>query len=202
MEANAFLMLRSNTGFQHPPFGYSDFATALEAAEEAVRKGYYEKDSDDLVGNGDRDKLLFGIGPGTIVWVVSREVHERHQQRLQRQAQALNAARQGLVGGIEEGVPGKFKIVVQAPTPIDVPYSFDTREAANEAAVEAMREGYISRETEPECHMIVFTGNGALLIVMSDESYQMQKRKALELLMQQALQRQGPKQGSRIIQGS
>lgn len=176
----AYLIMRSGS-MQHPPFTYPTFEEAHEAAAAAVVYGFYERSEPDLLREGESNKLFFQLGPGSVIWVMSEEAFTKQT----RQAEAQQRARQGLISAAEDP-QGAFKVVIQIPGQVEPPFGFETREQAEQAVRDALERGHITYLVEPGLLMTVMTGPGAILMVMSDEHYKMQRRKAIEAAMQQA----------------
>jgi len=189
------LLIMRNGAMMHPPFEYEDADTAFNVALDAIQLGYYTRAEPDLLHEGQTNRLYFQLGPGSVLWALSKQAYQKQTENMR----AAQQARQGLIAA-SENPSGKFKLMLQIPQQVEPPFGFDTREAAEEAAEDAIKMGYITHCVEPDHYVIVQTGPGTVFMVMSDETYQMQRRKAIEAAMQQAMmQQQAQQQQKKLI---
>lgn len=200
---NFYLLL--TTSMPHPPFSYPDRASALQATVDALRSGLYVREDPDTSVPGENNVLMFQLGAGTVMRVLSETALAERARKQQQQHQVNVQRAQGLIVPAEDAPPKPYKLVIQTGAGQLEPLEFDCREDAVSTVQFGMETGWIEHviqadsEGYVEDKIFIQTGPDTLFIVLSTKNYEHQRRVATEAAMAQARAANAPSQ--RIIRG-
>jgi hypothetical protein len=170
----------------HPPFPYPDVGAARAALEEALAKRRFVRTEPDATHPAEDNLLILQLGHGSALRLLSESaLHDLARE----QAQNQGAAR-GLILAGPAKPPPTYRVVVQTGAQQNA-LGFAVRRDAIEAVELGLERGWIHHvETPDENELFLQTGPGTLFIVMSNRSYEFQRRFAIENAMRQ--QKRGP----------
>lgn len=168
-----YVMLSSK--IPHPPFPYESREDAIEAVETALETSLFRREEPDSAVPGEFNTLLFQLGPGTVLRVISDEVLKEKQRKKENSL----IAQPGIVQPADEfSLP--YKLIIQTVDGQMEPLDHATRGLALSAVEQGVLEGYIYHKVAENDEIFVQTGPGTLFIVLSTKNYDMQRRSAME----------------------
>lgn len=158
----------------HPPFVYENEGEAVDAVRSALETGLFVREEPDSAVPGENNMLMFQIGPGTVMRVLSeRALHARINTK------AAQADAEGLVRPVQESA-APYKLIVQTDEGQMDPLDFATRAEAQSAVLKGVGRGHIHHEIAEGEEVYIQTGPGTVFIVLSTKNYDAQRRKAME----------------------
>lgn len=171
----------------------------MNAATTALKSGLYVREDADLSMPGENNVLMFQLGAGTVLRVMSEEALLSRAREQQQQQANLQRAAQGLIVPAPAVPPKPYKLVIQTGAGQLEPLDYDTREQARAAVTDGMERGWIEHEVQNdkngyvEDKLFIQTGPDTLFIVLSTKSYDLQRRNAMEAEMARARAANAPK---------
>lgn len=177
--------LSLTTSMPHPPFPYATRDEARMDVNKALATGLYVREDPDVTCPGETNALLFQVGPGSILRVLS-EKRMLDLTREKQQQQVLHGS--GLIVPAPEKPPQPYKLVIQTAAGQMDPLEFETREQARKTVEEGVGRGWLYHEvhvdenTGVDDELFVQTGPGTLFIVLSTKTYEAERRAQLEMM--------------------
>jgi len=164
------------TTMPHPPFAYDSYEAARDAVYVALETMLFTREDPDSSVPGENNALLFQIGPGSTLRLLSEKALQELGRARQQQSTLLQSGL--IVPMLDE--PKPYKLVIQTSVGQMEPLEFDSREEARSAVENGVEQGYMYHKVRDEDELYIQTGPGTLFIVLSTKNFDTQRRNAVE----------------------